>query len=539
MTAPTSQTTQLRDIIKKEYKKCIVDPIYFMRKYCVIQHPLRGKIPFNLYKFQEETLNGFLDHRFSIVLKARQIGLSTLVAGYALWLMLFTNDQNVLVIATKQDTAKNLVTKVRVMHQNLPVWLRGDCIEDNKLSLAFSNGSQIKAIASSPDAGRSESLSLLILDEGAFIDGAEDIWTAAFSTLSTGGKGIILSTPNGMGNFFHKTWIAAGVGENNFFPIFLNWAVHPERDQVWRDEQTKQLGDIGARQEHDADFIASGNTVIPGDIIQFYRQTFEKPPIAKRAFDNNLWVWEYATPTKAYMVVADVARGDSNDYSAFHVIELESVTQVAEYRGKIGTKEFGAMLVAIATEYNDALLVIENSTVGWSVLQVAIDRGYKNLFYMEEDWHFVDAKHPRQRTTKRRYFERKSVPGFTTSVRTRPLIISKLDEYMRDNAVVVQSQRTLEELEVFIWKGSRSEAMEGYNDDLVISLSIALWVRDTALRMRQHSDALTRTALDHMSHHTQYEGIYSPQSPVNDPYRMPLGGPTRLNDTEDLRWLLD
>ena len=135
-----SQATQLRDIIKKEYKRCALDSVHFLKRYCIIQHPIRGKIPFNLYDFQEETLDKFLDNRFNIVLKARQIGLSTLVAGYSLWLMLFHNDQNILVIATKQDTAKNLVTKVRVMHQNLPVWLRGDCTEDNKLSLSFSNG---------------------------------------------------------------------------------------------------------------------------------------------------------------------------------------------------------------------------------------------------------------------------------------------------------------------------------------------------------------------------------------------------------------
>jgi len=533
-----SQATQLRDIIKKEYKRCALDSAHFLKKYCIIQHPIRGKIPFNLYDFQEETLGKFLDNRFNIVLKARQIGLSTLVAGYSLWLMLFHNDQNILVIATKQDTAKNLVTKVRVMHQNLPVWLRGNCTEDNKLSLSFFNGSQIKAIASSPDAGRSEALSLLILDEGAFIDGAEEIWKSAYSTLSTGGKGIILSTPNGMGNFFHKTWVESSLGNNNFYPIFLDWSVHPEREQDWRDEQTKDQGEMAARQEHDADFIASGNTVINGDLIQFYRQTFEKAPVEKRGFDKNIWVWEYPMAGRSFMIVADVARGDSNDKSAFHVIDLESVTQVAEYKGLLGTKEFGQMLVAIATEYNDALLVIENSTIGWSVLQEVIDRGYKNLFYMEEDWKFMDPTHAKQKTTKRKFFERKKVPGFTTSIRTRPLIISKLDEYMRDHAVTIHSQRTYEELEVFVWKGSRPEAMEGYNDDLTMALAIGLWVRDTALKLRKRSDSLTKAALDNFAHRTEYQDVYTPQSPVGDPYKMPVGGPNRPNDVEDIRWLL-
>lgn len=529
----------IRDVIKKEYKKCAIDPAYFLKKFCVIQHPIRGKVAFNLYDFQQDTLQDFVDHRYNIVLKARQIGLSTLVAGYALWMMLFNNDQNVLVIATKQDTAKNLVTKVRIMHQNLPVWLRGECTEDNKLSLAFANGSQIKAIASSPDAGRSEALSLLILDEAAFIEFSEEIWTAAYSTLATGGKGIILSTPNGMGNFFHKNWVAAKAGQNNFNPIFLDWKVHPERDQAWRDEQTRGSDEMSARQEHDADFIASGNTVINGDLIQFYRDTFECDPKLKRGFDNNIWIWSEALPGKNYIVVADVARGDSQDKSAFHILDLDSCEQVAEYKGIIGTKEFGAMLVAISIEYHDAFLVVENSTVGWSVLQEIIDRGYKNMFYTEEDWRYMDSSLPKQKTTKRRSFERKKVPGFTTSVRTRPLIISKLDEYMRENAVVIHSQRTFEELEVFIWKGIKAEAMHGYNDDLVMALAIGLWTRDTALKLRGNQDELTKAALDGFAHGAQYQETYTPSSPIGDPYHFYVGGPGHPGQVEDLRWLIE
>lgn len=165
MNQPIVQKKSLKDIISDEYKKCAVDPIHFMKKYCMIQHPVKGKIPFQLFPFQEKTLTEFNSNRFNVVLKSRQTGISTLCAGYALWKMLFNTDFNVLVIATKQDVAKNLVTKVRVMHQLLPTWLKGGSLEDNKLSLGLHNGSQIKAIASSPDAGRSEALSLLIFDE--------------------------------------------------------------------------------------------------------------------------------------------------------------------------------------------------------------------------------------------------------------------------------------------------------------------------------------------------------------------------------------
>ena len=136
----------LKEIIRDEYKRCSQDPIHFMRKYCVIQHPTKGKMLFNLYPFQEKSLTQLKENRYNIILKSRQLGISTLTAGYALWKMIFRSDFNVLVIATKQDVAKNLVTKVRVMNENLPNWLKGKTLEDNKLSLRYANGSQIKAI---------------------------------------------------------------------------------------------------------------------------------------------------------------------------------------------------------------------------------------------------------------------------------------------------------------------------------------------------------------------------------------------------------
>ncbi len=521
---------QLRERIKEEYKKCAIQPDYFLSKYSYIQHPIRGRVLFDLYKYQKNTLYDFEKSDYNIVLKGRQIGISTLVAGYALWLMLFHKDKNVLVIATKQETAKNLVTKVKFMHQNLPTWLRGEITTDNKLSLQFSNGSQIKAVASSPDAGRSEALSLLILDEAAFIDDADIIWTAASSTLSTGGKAILLSTPNGVGNFFHKMWQQAETKTNGFNPILLDWRVHPERDQVWRDRQTELMGELQASQEHDASFIFSGNTVIPPEIIEFYKASFVQEPVTKGGFDGNLWVWEYAQSGRSYIVCADVARGDGEDYSAFHVIDVESSTQVAEYRGKVETKQFGNILVSIATEYNDALLIPENSSIGWNTVQQIIDRGYKNLFYMSKDLQYVDVEH--QMTGRYRAEERQMVPGFTTSQRTRPLVIARLKEYMLENSFTIRSARMCAELETFIWKNGRPEALQGYNDDLTMALCIGLWVRDTALRLRQEGIELTKMALD-KARYNVVGHIYTNRDRAQNPYEMQVG-----IEKEDIRWLL-
>ena len=531
MSTGITQKKSLKEIIAEEYKKCAVDPIHFMKKYCMIQHPVRGKIPFQLFPFQEKTLTQFKDNRFNVVLKSRQTGISTLCAGFSLWKMIFNTDFNVLVIATKQEVAKNLVTKVRVMHELLPSWLKGGSMEDNKLSLRLQNGSQIKAIASSPDAGRSEALSLLIFDEAAFIDDIDEIWVSAQSTLSTGGACIALSTPNGVGNWFHQTWLGAEESTNPFNTIRLHWTVHPERDQKWRDEQEKLLGTKKAAQECDCDFISSGETVIEPELLMFYKETYVIPPIEKGGFDGNLWKWEHADYSKSYMVVADVARGDGADYSTCHVIDIVNSVQVAEYRGKVDTKDFGNFLVALSTEYNDALLVVENANIGWATIQQVIDRGYKNLFYMSKDLKYIDIQH--QMTNRYRSEEKGLVAGFSTTSKTRPLIISKLTDYFREKSIIIRSSRLIDELFTFIYMNGRAEAMKGYNDDLVMAISIGLWVRDTALRLRQEGIDLTKQAVSGITSNTS-QGVYGGNDTMNDnPWKMRVG-----DDFEDLsQWL--
>ena len=522
------KTKSLKHIIKEEYLKCAQDPIYFLKKYCQIQHPTRGRIPFNLYTFQERCLEQFGQKDYNIILKSRQLGISTISAGYSLWMMLFHEDKNVLVIATKQDVAKNLVTKVREMHAYLPSWLKGTAVEDNKLSLRFKNGSQIKAISSSGDAGRSEALSLLIIDEAAFIDRIDEIWASSQQTLATGGKAIVLSTPNGIGNFFHKTWVKAEEGQNDFNTIRLHWSMHPERDKAWRDSQDELLGPRLAAQECDCDFISSGHSVIDPSIIEWYKQTHMKDPIEQRGFDGNYWIWEPCDYSRTYMVVADVARGDGSDFSAFHVIDIETITQVAEYRGQLTPKDFGNMLVGVATEYNDALLIIENASVGFGSIQSVIDRDYKNLYYTYRQDGVIDAT---TQLTKGYDLKDKGqmTPGFTTSSKTRPLLISKLDIYLREKDCIVHSKRLLEELRVFIWNGSKAEAQRGYNDDLVMSFGIGMWVRDTALKLRQQGIELDKLAINKIG---KTQDIYT-SNPEGNQWKMKIG-----NIDEDLTWLI-
>ena len=519
----------IKQIIAQEYIKCAKDPAYFMRKYCHIQHPTRGRILFNLYPFQEKVLHLFRDNQYIITLKSRQLGISTLAAAYSLWLMLFHKDKNILALATTQATARNLVTKVIFMYDGLRKWLKLPAVEKNKLSLRLKNGSKVQAKSSSPDAARSEAVSLLLMDEAAFIDNVEDTFTAAQQTLATGGQCMALSTPNGIGNWFHQTWERAESGENSFLPVRLPWTVHPERNQEWRDKQDADLGPRMAGQECDCDFLASGDTVFEPDDMSFYEQTYQRDPLEKRGVDGNLWVWEGVDYSKSYVVVADVARGDSTDYSAAHVFDIENAIQVAEYKGKLSPKDFGNFLCGLAMEYNEALLVVENANIGWATIEQVLEREYRNLYYSStSNMESVESY-------MHKYERDKLVPGFTMSMRTRPLVIAKMIEYIREKSVTIQSKRLMQEMRVFVWKNGKAQAQDRYNDDLLMACATALYVRDTALKLRQQGIDLARAQL------SSFSNLNSRNNAVIQSVGIQRENPYLVNTNhgvEDIRWLL-
>ena len=519
----------IKEIIKQEYIKCAKDPIYFGKKYSYIQHPIRGRILFNLYPFQEKVLNLFSKDDFHLILKSRQLGISTLVSLHCLWLMIFNKNVNIVVICTKTETAKNMVNKVKFMYDNLPSWLKTGVVENNKLTFKLSNNSQIKAVSAASDSGRSEAVTLLVMDEAAFIPNAEELWGAAYPTLSTGGGCIALSTPRGVGNWFHQQWVKAELNKNKFLPIRLPWTVHPERDQTWRDEQDDILGHRLAAQECECSFEQSGDGVFNSEILDFFEKTHIIDPIEKRGVGGELWIWEHADYTKEYMVVADVARGDGKDYSAFHIFDVQEAKQVAEYQGQLSTKDYGNILVSIATEFNDALLVVENANIGWAVIQTIIDREYRNIYYSSKnEAQVVDSFSPHANKNNSNV-----VPGFTTSLKSRPLVISKLESYIRERSCTIQSKRLIEEMKTFVWQNNKAQAQHGYNDDLVMSFGIGLYVRDTALRLSQQGIELTKASLNSISKHT-YSGFYSGNTTQaqNQWTWNPGGG------EEDLSWLL-
>ena len=477
--------------IYKEVIKCGKDPVYFVNNYARISHPQRGLIPFKTYDFKSELLNEFNNYRFNIILKARQLGISTITAGYIVWLMLFHRDKNVLVIATKFGTASNLVKKVKHILKNVPDFLQiTDITIDNRSSFELSNGSQIKASSTSGDAGRSEALSLLVIDEAAHVEGLSELWTGLYPTLSTGGRCIALSTPNGVGNWFHKTYTEAEQGVNDFYPTNLPWDVHPDRDREWFEKETRNMSRRQIAQELECNFNTSGETVIhPDDIKRIYESIAD--PQYKSGFDRNYWIWEECKPDNTYLMVADVARGDGKDYSVFHVIKLETMEVVAEYQGKPAPDIYGNMLYSVGKEYGNCLLVVENNSVGFAVLDKLRELEYPNLYYSVKSTHEYVSQLEAETMSN-------SVAGFTTSQKTRPLIVAKLEEFIRNKLITLYSSRIANELKTFVWNNGRPEAMRSYNDDLIMALAIACWVRDTALETNRRDAEYQKACLSSM-----------------------------------------
>jgi hypothetical protein len=475
MATPLSPKLSKKEIIK-EVVRCGRDPAYFTESYAKISEPSRGLIPFDLFPFQREVLGEMKDNRFTVILKARQLGISTTSAAYIVWLMLFHREKNVLVIATKMAVATNLVKKAKSIYKHLPNWLKIATITiDNRGSFELSNGSQVKASSTSSDAGRSEALSLLVIDEAAHIAEMTEIWTSIYSTLSTGGSCIALSSPNGVGNWFHKTYTEAEEGKNNFHPIKLMWDLHPDRDQEWFENETANMSRRDVAQELECSFNASGDTVIGGtDLLTIQNSTSE--PLHRVGFDRNYWIWEPPVDGADYLAVADVSRGDGSDYSVVHILKVATMEQVAEYQGKLTADMFAPILVGMACEYNNALLVIENNK-DYGVLSRIEELEYNNIYYSIKSTHeYVDQAGATAMG---------GVAGFTMSQKTRPLVIAKMEEFARNKLLKVNSIRTAGELKTFIWHNGRPQAMRSYNDDLVIALAIGCWVRDTAFTANQ------------------------------------------------------
>lgn len=282
---------------------------------------------------------------------------------------------------------------------------------------------------------------------------------------------------------------------------------------------------------HNCDFSTSGDTVLEPNTLNYYQETTIREPVERRDQGGNYWLWEYPDSMKTYMVVADVARGDGKDFSTFHVFDVDELKQVAEFKDQLPTKDFARKLVSVATDWNNALLVIENASIGWDVVTTVQEAGYANLYYSPKS-ELVGT----QIDLYVAKFDRGDgmVPGFGTNQRTRPLVIEKARSFLEEKVVIIRSQRLLDELRVFIWKNGKAQAMQGYNDDLVMPACIGLFLRDTALRFRQTAMNLTYASLNSFTRTSDGFQVYTGgANNEGNPWTMQAG-----NEQTDLTWLL-
>lgn len=359
------------------------NPIIWIKDNVKIKHPAFGVIPFNLYDFQEKIIKLFLLRHFVITLKSRQVGMSTLVQSICLWSAMHYSNFNVLILSAGQRNASSFLEKIRSMYDFLPDnELKLKLSTDNKQTLIFSNGSKIVAIPATRSASLGESINLLIIDEAGFIERVEEVYQASYPTISRAFKSskgkpfgiIIISTPNGIsgvGRWYYEMYDGALQKLNKYVPVKIHWSLIPEYDKAWYLDQCSQLNwnfrSISAELE--LSFVSSGNTYIPGQILDSIGIS---EPIEK-AKDDHFWVWEQPVKGKVYVAGVDVAYGDKKDSSTIQILDAVTLEQVAEYESNtIIIDDFADIIIGITKMYNNALTNIERNAVGKVLIEKII-----------------------------------------------------------------------------------------------------------------------------------------------------------------------
>lgn len=468
--------------------------VFLFSTFCWVINPVLGRVKFDLYPYQKAVLYQFLKERFNIILKFRQAGITELIAMYCLWLTMYHPNKKVNIISIKDTVAKKVLKKIKFMYKNLPWYLQTPIINGrtgeygSASTMEFSNGSIIESIPTSDQAGRSESLSLLVIDEAAIVRWASTIWASAFPTLSTGGSAIVNSTPYGVGNFYHSTWVDAVSGNSPLNPIRLRWQMHPDRNQDWYNEMATALGPKRTAQEIDGDFLSSGNTVFDlADIKGIEEMLSDYPPLRVR-LGGQYREFNDPDPNTEYFIGADCSTGRATDYSSFTCMSKDG-EEAAIYKGKIPLDKYARLLGDTGEKFNFATLAPEANDIGMAVVIKLQDEGYPNLYYARKLLKKKGKSKP----------EEELVPGWITTQKNRTLIVEGLEKDIREDSVIIKDPFFVQEAYTFIYDGmGRPVAMgkhklnsssvdidlEGqtYSDDDIFGKAICNHIRKTTNR---------------------------------------------------------
>ena len=367
-----------------DLKKCKRNILYFAENFFYIVNLDRGKEKIKLFPCQKRVLRGLRDNRFVTLLASRQIGKTTLMTIYCLWIACFQDDQRILIVANKEQTAINIFRRVRLAYEMLPNYLKPGVLEYGKTSMQLDNGSSIGISTTSSDAGRGDSCNVLVLDELAFIDDhlVDPFWKSVYPIISSSNKSkiFVASTPNGTDNLFHQLYTNAEKGETNWHAERVDWWEIPSRDDKWKDDTIKALGSMDAfNQEFGNQFLDSGESAVDEAIFEKLKQECTSPEFV---FDEGSYLlWEEPDPQKIYVVGVDIAEGVGENASViqiFDVTDLTNITQVATYwNNKISPYNFTTKLYEILEHWGSPLVAIERNNCGAQV----VDNLYNNFNY--------------------------------------------------------------------------------------------------------------------------------------------------------------
>lgn len=469
--------------------KCCNSFFYFCHKYVKILHPMKGLVPFVLYKYQRKVIRDYENYRFNIISKFRQGGLTTVTLLWGLWRCMFQPDQQVMLLSKTDHEATDIGMMVDRSCENFPEWMKPkkDAKWNDHLKMFIDTGSALKFY--SPVAARGKAATFLIVDEAAFVEDMEYHWKAMWPVLSTGGSCALVSTVNGLGNWYEQTYHDAKEGKNKFHIIDLDYWEHPDyNDDEWVKEQKAQLGEKGFLQEVLREFLGSGETYFPARIITQLTELTRNNYPSRKLFpkwvnkgagrithlenqEHNkgaLWVWKEPIDGHEYIIGADAAEGqaENNDNSCFQIIDTSTLEQVAEfYSNVIVPHEFAQVLNETGIYYNNALIVVENMGPGGAVLSNL----QHTLFY--ENLHFENTKN----NTK---------PGIKIGQVNRSLYLESLQNRLLNQTVRINSARFVIELQTFEYNPitRKAQAQKGKHDDAILSMCIALHIRDSMLR---------------------------------------------------------
>jgi hypothetical protein len=458
----------------------VTGPTYFIENYMYIQHTTKGRQKLKLFDFQYDLITNYHNARKSVNMVSRQMGKTTVAAGYLLWFAMFNEDSTILIASNKYDGAQEIMHRVRYAYESVPDHIRAGVKSYNKRSVDFDNGSRIIATTTTENTGRGMSLSLVYLDEFAFVEPniAKEFWTSLSPTLSTGGKCIITSTPNTDEDQFAEIWWGANklvddngnetlVGKNGFRPYMATWSAHPDRDQAWADSEMAALQEDRFLREHMCQFITFEETLInPVKLAQL--ESIQ--PIRKTG--QVRW---YA-PIRAdmtYVVSLDPSMGTGGDNAAIQVLELPSLVQVGEWSSnKTPIEEQVRTMKKILEELYlagkpELYWSVESNSLGEAALVVIRDTG-------EENFPGTMLHDPKNRLQGRQ--GRRS--GFVTTNKSKLEACAKLKFLIESGKMKINSKGLLSELKVFVSRGNTFEARIGQTDDLIMAMILAVRMTD-------------------------------------------------------------